>query len=237
MNNAEGISGWTSGGKVLDVATGGGDFISFLLEHLTDYDEIIGIDTDASRSAAFATAFKDKPRIRFVVMDAAHMDFQDDSFDAVCISNSLHHMSDPMAVLNEMKRVLRPGGHLVISETYRDDQTETQMTHVLLHHWWAAIDAAQGIVHRETYTRQQIIDIANLLGLRNLAFHDLCDLTDDSKHPDTIKSASETIDRHIARTMGLENGEKLRRVGENLRRRVHEIGVHGSTALIVVGQK
>jgi len=211
MNTKE-ILGWSSGGRVLDVATGGGDFINFLLERLKDYDEIIGIDINASRAAAFAETFKDKPKIRFVMMDAMRMGFPDDSFDTVCISNSLHHMSNVIAVLNEMRRVLRPRRHLVISETYHDGQTETQITHVLLHRWWTTIDTAQGIFQKETYTRQQITEIANILGLRNLVFDDLYDLTDDPKHPDTIKSLNDTIDRYIERTKDLEDGEKLKRV-------------------------
>jgi ubiquinone/menaquinone biosynthesis C-methylase UbiE len=237
MNTTEGILNWLSGGRVLDVATGSGDFISFLLEGLKEYDEIIGIDNNASRATAFAETFKDKPKIRFVIMDAMRMDFPDDSFDTVCISNSLHHMSNVMAVLNEMKRVLKPRGHLVISETYHDGQTETQMTHVLLHHWWATIDTAQGIVHKVTYTRKQITDFADILGLHNIVFHELYDLSDDPKHPDTIKSLSDTIDRYIERAKDLEDGEKLRRSGEYLRRRVQEIGFHSATALIVVGEK
>ena len=106
------------GGRILDVATGNGNFVSFLLEGLPAFDEIVGIDTSEKAGTAFNETFKDQPHVRFEKMDAAKMDFPKASFDIVCISNSLHHMSDPEPVLDEMKRVLKPGGHFFVAEMY-----------------------------------------------------------------------------------------------------------------------
>ena len=64
-----------------------------------------------------------------------------------------------------MGRVCKPGGQFIISEMYRDGQTETQQTHVALHHWWAAVDTAEGILHHETYTRQELVEITEKIGL------------------------------------------------------------------------
>jgi SAM-dependent methyltransferase len=38
------------------------------------------------------------------------LDFPDDTFDIVYASNLLHHLPDPMACIQEMHRVLKPGG-------------------------------------------------------------------------------------------------------------------------------
>ena len=108
------ILGNISGGRVLDVATGGGGFVHFLLDGLKDYDESIGVDNNERGAAAFAEAFKENPRVHFQLMDAHKLEFEDASFDLVCISNSLHHL-DPQPVLHEMTRVLRPGGHLPLA--------------------------------------------------------------------------------------------------------------------------
>jgi len=62
-----------------------------------------------------ATAAK-KPapgNVRFSVEDGAHLSFADDAFDAVIISNALHIMPDPAAVLADIRRVLKPGGWLI----------------------------------------------------------------------------------------------------------------------------
>ena len=58
------------GGRVLDVATGTGGFIHFLLDGLKDYDEIIGVDNNETAANAFANAFKDNLKIHFEACNA-----------------------------------------------------------------------------------------------------------------------------------------------------------------------
>ncbi|HEV2370734.1 MAG TPA: demethylmenaquinone methyltransferase [Streptosporangiaceae bacterium] len=54
--------------------------------------------------------------LRFVAGDALRLPFRDESFDAVTISFGLRNVADPKAALQEMCRVTRPGGRLVICE-------------------------------------------------------------------------------------------------------------------------
>lgn len=222
-----------SANRILDVATGGGSFIHFLLEGLQDYAEIIGVDNNERAEAVFAESFRENPKVHLQMMDAQHLDFDDSSFDLVCISNSLHHL-DPIPVLNEMKRVLRPNGLLLISEMYRDGQTETQMTHVHLHHWWAAVDTVNGIVHNETYTRQELLDLVSELNLKDLKTFDLTDLREDPKNPDTLKELEPVFERYLQRA---EGHPELQARGKELKTRVKEIGFHGATTLVVLGRK
>jgi len=223
-----------SAARVLDVATGGGGFIHFLLEGLKDYTEIIGVDSNERAQAAFEEAFKDKPNIRFQPMDAAHLDFDSDSFDLVCISNSLHHFDDPQAVLCQMERVLRPGGCLLVSEMYCDEQTETQMTHVHLHHWWAAVDTANGVTHRKTYRRDELVGLVSGLGLNDVAQYDLSDTSDDSHSPEISSELNPVFERYIQRAEGHPD---LQSRGEELRQRVVEIGFHSASTLVILGTK
>ena len=51
--------------------------------------------------------------IRFSVEDATALSFADSSFDAVIISNALHIMPDPVKVLSNISRVLKPKGLLI----------------------------------------------------------------------------------------------------------------------------
>ncbi|MDQ3789611.1 MAG: demethylmenaquinone methyltransferase [Actinomycetota bacterium] len=51
-----------------------------------------------------------------VAADAFHLPFADDSFDAVTVSFGLRNMSPTVDALREMRRVVRPGGRLVICE-------------------------------------------------------------------------------------------------------------------------
>ena len=226
--------GGISGGRVLDVATGTGGFIEFLLDGLADHDEIVGIDSNADRAVAFTTAFEDRDGISFIEMDAHRLEFPDGSFDTVCVSNSLHHFTDPAPVLAEMLRVLRPGGHMIVNEMYRDGQSEEQMTHVLLHHWWASVNTVGGEVHRETYRRAEIIGILGSLALEDLRVVDLADPDEDPHGPEMVAGLEAAIDRHIA----LADGHpELQARGEALRARLHEIGVRSATQLLAIGQR
>ena len=233
MHTPKELLGHLSKCRVLDVATGAGGFIHFLLEGLPDYSEIIGIDTNARSEATFAGAFNEKPHIHFQVMDARHLTFDAGSFDLVCISNSLHHFDDPLPALQEMKRVLRPGGHLLIHEMYRDNQAETQMTHVELHHWWAAIDRSAEVVHNETYPREELVKMIDGLGLSDVKLYDLSDTSDDPRSSELLDELNPVIDRYIQRAEGHPH---LQEYGEQLRQRVKGIGFRSATSLLMLGE-
>ncbi len=228
------VLGHLRGGRVLDVATGAGGFARYLDEGLADYREIIGIDNDGGKVAAFADAMADRPEVRFEHRDAATTGYSDEEFDTVAVSNSLHHFNDPPAVLREMRRVLRDDGAFIVFEMYRDGQAAPQMTHVQLHHWWAAVDTRRGIVHRPTYTRSELLDLVAPLGLADLRVTDVANPEDDPLDPDSIAEIDEVIDRYL----GWAGGDPpLTATGNELRRRLHAVGIRGATSLAIVGRK
>lgn len=55
-------------------------------------------------------------RIDFVFADATALPFEDDSFDAATISFGLRNVNEPKRALAEMRRVVKPGGRIVICE-------------------------------------------------------------------------------------------------------------------------
>ena len=231
--DAKDLIGHIFGGKVLDVATGNGGFIHFLLEGLKDYEEIIGIDTKEGVGAVFTEQFADKP-IRYQQMDAAQMAFADESFDTVCISNSLHHMPDLSRTLSEMMRVLKSGGYLIALEMYCDNQTQTQMTHVQLHHWWGAVDRSQGVSHNETFRREEILELVAGLGLAEMRVNELSALGENPHDPAILAEINPVIDRYIQRA---EGHPELQARGEELRQRLEKVGFDGAASLLIVGGK
>ncbi|MDI2029137.1 demethylmenaquinone methyltransferase [Saccharopolyspora sp. TS4A08] len=54
--------------------------------------------------------------VPLVAADALHLPFADDAFDAATISFGLRNLADTVAGLREMRRVVRPGGRLVVCE-------------------------------------------------------------------------------------------------------------------------
>jgi phosphatidylethanolamine/phosphatidyl-N-methylethanolamine N-methyltransferase len=59
------------------------------------------------------------------VMDATSMDFADDAFDKALATYTISAVPDPVAVLREMRRVVKPGGIIVILNHFRSDRRLT----------------------------------------------------------------------------------------------------------------
>jgi len=62
------------------------------------------------------------PNIILKVMDATSMSFGDNEFDKVVATYTISAVPDPVAVLREMRRVVKPGGILVILNHFRSDR-------------------------------------------------------------------------------------------------------------------
>ncbi|MEK8070087.1 class I SAM-dependent methyltransferase [Rhodococcoides navarretei] len=99
--------------RVLDVACGPGNFTRFLSEALTGDGLAVGFDIS---EAMIARAVRDNrgPRAAYVRGDAAHLPYAGATFDAVCCYAALYLVPQPMTVLDELIRVLRPGGRIAI---------------------------------------------------------------------------------------------------------------------------
>ncbi|MGR3615382.1 MAG: methyltransferase domain-containing protein [Paracoccaceae bacterium] len=74
--------------------------------------QVVGLDFSA---AMLEIARATVPNVEFVEGDAMDLPFEDHSFDAVTIGFGLLHVPDPLQVLVEARRVLRPGGRLAYS--------------------------------------------------------------------------------------------------------------------------
>ena len=96
--------------RVLDVGFGEGYGAEILTGSVADY---IGLDMseDAVRHARSRYIFSN---VRFERSDATTIPFDADSFDLVLSFHVLEHVVDPDAYLEEMARVCRAGGRLVI---------------------------------------------------------------------------------------------------------------------------
>ena len=106
-----------SGGRALDVATGTGDLALELAGRVGPSGEVIGSDfsermLDLAREKATATEL----RVRFESANALALPYQDDSFDAVTVGFGARNFSDLRRGLEEMARVTRPGGRVVVLE-------------------------------------------------------------------------------------------------------------------------
>jgi demethylmenaquinone methyltransferase / 2-methoxy-6-polyprenyl-1,4-benzoquinol methylase len=101
------------GGRVLDVCTGTGALAALLRRRVGPTGEVVGIDLTESMLEVARTRV---PDVTFVVGDACALPFPEDSFDAATMAFGLRNISDRQRALDELARVLRPGGRAVILE-------------------------------------------------------------------------------------------------------------------------
>jgi SAM-dependent methyltransferase len=104
----------TDGLKVLDVGCGlGGKTVALAV---SDACEIVGLDTDLEK-AGWAQKLADrraKGNVLFAVQTASDLGFSEGTFDLVLLLDVIEHVDDPLTVLLECGRVLRPGGRVLI---------------------------------------------------------------------------------------------------------------------------
>ena len=106
------------GERLLDVGCGLGEAALALAEDLGARGKVVGIDASTSMlSAARERARAAVCPMRFSVGDALALDEPDSSFDAARSERTLQWLTDPQAAVDELARVLRPGGRISLIDT------------------------------------------------------------------------------------------------------------------------
>lgn len=108
------------GGEVLEVGVGTGLALAYYSRDL----RVTGIDYSAEmlEKAREKVARQKLSQVAALIrMDARHLDFPDDHFDTVAAMHVLSVVPDPERVVNEMARVCKPGGRMVIVNHFASD--------------------------------------------------------------------------------------------------------------------
>lgn len=101
------------GDSILDVGCGVGDFLWRLLEKA---DYLVGVDFAREAVKKAKRRFMDEYKsAEFVLADAEHLPFADNSFSVVLSSETIEHLPSPLGSIDEMARITQPGGELCIS--------------------------------------------------------------------------------------------------------------------------
>ena len=108
------------GASVLDVCCGTGDLAFELAGRVGPEGSVIGSDfsermLDVAREKA-SRASERTPGVRFEWADALSLPYDDGTFDAVTVGFGVRNLADLGAGIAEMRRVVKPGGRVVILE-------------------------------------------------------------------------------------------------------------------------
>jgi SAM-dependent methyltransferase len=97
--------------RVLDCGCGAGDYVRALLARGAD---AFGVERDGRKLAARAASGGEAAPARITTGDLEALAFPDASFDVALANEVLEHVPDERAALGELRRVLRPGGRLLV---------------------------------------------------------------------------------------------------------------------------
>ena len=107
----------SQGDSVIDVGCGFGDEAAEMARRVGPTGRVVGVDLSENM---IGEARRRHPasivQLSWRIADARHLPFEDHSFEAGGAATLLQHLPDPAGVLQEMTRVLRPGGRLAVLE-------------------------------------------------------------------------------------------------------------------------
>jgi len=97
--------------RVLDVGCGTGFATEGLLEHT---ENVHGLDQSVHQLEKAWDKLGKRDPVSFYRGDAERLPFTDDTFDVVWSSGSIEYWPDPVATLRDMRRVVKPGGQVLV---------------------------------------------------------------------------------------------------------------------------
>jgi len=112
-------TGLRPGQRALDVAGGTGDLATGLARQVGDEGLVVLADINWEMLSRGRDRLLDEGfigNVRFVQANAERLPFADASFDCITIGFGLRNVTDKPAALASMRRVLRPGGQLLVLE-------------------------------------------------------------------------------------------------------------------------
>ena len=109
---------------LLDVGCGTGTLVGMITSSNLPARHVVALDyaNEMCRRAHRKLAALDSGRsVQLVNADSEHLPFAGGSFDIITCLNSFHHYPHQLAVVREMRRLVRPGGRLMIIDGFRDN--------------------------------------------------------------------------------------------------------------------
>ena len=104
--------------QVLEIGCGNGNG-TMLIKKYFEPQKITAVDLD-ERMIEIARRKRHDPSVEYRVMDASNLDFANNTFDAVFDFGIIHHIPNWKDCISELKRVLKPGGAVILEELSTD---------------------------------------------------------------------------------------------------------------------
>jgi ubiquinone/menaquinone biosynthesis C-methylase UbiE len=153
---------WSQVTAVLDVACGTGWATMEAARSMQGVDAgmACGCDISTGMLAWRTNEEEGDAEAYFSAASAQALPFRGDSFDIVICTAAFHHFPAPLAALQELKRVLRSGGTLLLADSCRDQSVGTSVWD-RLHRWFEP-------GHVKYYSREELVGLLDAAGFSDL---------------------------------------------------------------------
>ena len=116
------------GDKVLDIGCNSGDAERLMVNCSPQIEKVVGIDINKDKITEarnkIETSFQ-RNKIEFKTMDANNIKYENCYFDKIICAETIEWIEEPLKVLSEVKRVLKPNGIFILEHTDFDTQVFT----------------------------------------------------------------------------------------------------------------
>ena len=164
--------------RMLDVGCGTGTLLA-IMEACPQAELLVGLDYSDQMIRRAAQKFAGADRagcLHAVRADAERLPFADASFDVLTCCNSFHHYPHQPFALREFRRVLRPGGLLVLIDGFRDNVVGWVIYDV------AVVFVEQNVHHARWSEMRQMINAADFACLHQRKMNVLAPLLVNVAH-------------------------------------------------------
>ncbi len=147
--------------RVLDLACGPGIVAEVVAPHVS---EIIGVDLTPAMLRLAREKFMQANLAngRFEIAAAQALPFMQGGMDQVLTRLSIHHFSDPLQVLKEVRRILRPRGSLILADVISSDDPQQAALH-------NSLERLRDPTHGRMLTRAELVRAVESAGFHVLS--------------------------------------------------------------------
>jgi len=168
--------------KVLDVCCGTGDIAIHIAKNIAVKGEVTGVDFSSKMLEIAKNKAQNLKNITFFEADALNLPFAENEFDACFISFGLRNLEDLKNGLEEMKRVVKPGGYVVNLDTGKPKGI-FKFFHKIYFHWAVPVMGKIFGGNYEPYkylttsakdfpSSDELVELFKQIGLKNVSKHE-----------------------------------------------------------------